>query len=63
MVNGAKVRPRATPLEDQVLATEGLGRLTRVLVRGGGHDLFEAHAAVPGMLPTSSPARPCRQWA
>jgi pimeloyl-ACP methyl ester carboxylesterase len=39
-----------TPLEEQAEATKGLRKLHRVLVRNGGHDLFEAHPEVPGML-------------
>lgn len=39
-----------TPLEEQAGATAGLRKLTRIEVRGGGHDLFEAHPAVPVML-------------
>jgi pimeloyl-ACP methyl ester carboxylesterase len=39
-----------TPLEEQAAATAGLKRLHRILVRNGGHDLFEAHPQVPGIL-------------
>ncbi|HWT13162.1 MAG TPA: alpha/beta hydrolase [Allosphingosinicella sp.] len=39
-----------TPLEEQSAATAGLRNLRQVLVRNGGHDLFEAHPAVPGLL-------------
>ncbi|HEX8625980.1 MAG TPA: alpha/beta fold hydrolase [Allosphingosinicella sp.] len=39
-----------TPLEEQAAATAGLKRLHRILVRNGGHDLFEAHPDVPGIL-------------
>lgn len=39
-----------TPLEEQAIATAGLKRLHRILVRNGGHDLFEAHPDVPGIL-------------
>jgi pimeloyl-ACP methyl ester carboxylesterase len=39
-----------TPLEEQAVATAGLKRLHRILVRNGGHDLFEAHPDVPAML-------------
>ena len=39
-----------TPLEEQEAATAGLTRLHRILVRNGGHNLFEAHPAVPGLL-------------
>lgn len=41
-----------TPLEEQALATAGLRRLTRVLVRNGGHDLFEADPAIADMIAT-----------
>jgi len=39
-----------TPLEEQAAATAGLKNLHRILVRNGGHDLFEAHPDVPGIL-------------
>ncbi len=39
-----------TPLEEQTVATAGLRNLRQILVRNGGHDLFEAHPAVPGLL-------------
>jgi pimeloyl-ACP methyl ester carboxylesterase len=39
-----------TPLEEQAVATAGLSNMRRVLVRNGGHDLFEAHPAVQGLL-------------
>jgi pimeloyl-ACP methyl ester carboxylesterase len=39
-----------TPLEEQAEATAGLKRLHRILVRNGGHDLFEAHPGVPAIL-------------
>ncbi len=39
-----------TPLEEQEAATAGLRNLHRILVRNGGHDLFEAHPDVPGLL-------------
>lgn len=39
-----------TPLEEQAEATAGLKRLHRILVRNGGHDLFEAHPQVPAIL-------------
>ena len=39
-----------TPLEEQAEATAGLKRLHRILVRNGGHDLFEAHPDVPAIL-------------
>ncbi|MEA3039854.1 MAG: hypothetical protein QOE79_2367 [Sphingomonadales bacterium] len=39
-----------TPLEEQAEATAGLTRFHRILVRNGGHDLFEAHPAVAGIL-------------
>jgi hypothetical protein len=32
------------------VATAGLKRLHRILVRNGGHDLFEAHPQVAGIL-------------
>jgi pimeloyl-ACP methyl ester carboxylesterase len=39
-----------TPLEEQAAATAGLKNIHRILVRNGGHDLFEAHPDVPGLL-------------
>jgi pimeloyl-ACP methyl ester carboxylesterase len=39
-----------TPLEEQAEATAGLADLHRILVRNGGHDLFEAHPDVPALL-------------
>jgi len=39
-----------TPLEEQAEATAGLKRLHRIVVRNGGHDLFEAHPGVPAIL-------------
>lgn len=39
-----------TPLEEQAVATAGLKRLHRIVVRNGGHDLFEAHPDVPAIL-------------
>jgi pimeloyl-ACP methyl ester carboxylesterase len=39
-----------TPLEEQAAATAGLKRLHRILVRNGGHDLFEAHPRVAEIL-------------
>jgi hypothetical protein len=39
-----------TPLEEQAAATAGLTRLHRIVVRNGGHDLFEAHPGVPAIL-------------
>ena len=39
-----------TPLEEQAVAMRGLSRLHRILVRNGGHNLFEAHPDVSGLL-------------
>ena len=39
-----------TPLEEQAQATAGLANLHRIVVRNGGHDLFEAHPDVPRLL-------------
>lgn len=47
-----------TPLEEQAAATAGLTRLHRILVRNGGHDLFEAHPDVPGLLVAFFAGRP-----
>ena len=39
-----------TPLEEQAEAIAGLSNLHRILVRNGGHDLFEAHPEVAPIL-------------
>lgn len=39
-----------TPLGEQDSAVAGLTRLHKVRVTNGGHDLFEAHPAIPGLL-------------
>jgi len=39
-----------TPLEEQAAATAGLRNLHRIVVRNGGHDLFEAHPQVSALL-------------
>lgn len=39
-----------TPLEEQAEATAGLSRKQQIIVRNGGHDLFEAHPDVPKIL-------------
>jgi pimeloyl-ACP methyl ester carboxylesterase len=47
-----------TPLEEQAAATAGLSNLRRVVVRNGGHDLFEAHPQVPALLVAFFSGRP-----
>ncbi len=47
-----------TPLEEQAEATRGLSRRQRILVRNGGHNLFEAHPDVPGILIAFFSGRP-----
>ena len=47
-----------TPLEEQAAATAGLSNLHRILVRNGGHDLFEAHPDVPRLLVDFFAGRP-----
>ena len=47
-----------TPLEEQAEATAGLANLHRIVVRNGGHDLFEAHPDVPGLLIAFFSGRP-----
>jgi pimeloyl-ACP methyl ester carboxylesterase len=47
-----------TPLEEQAEATAGLRNLHRIVVRNGGHDLFEAHPDVPGLLIAFFSGRP-----
>jgi pimeloyl-ACP methyl ester carboxylesterase len=39
-----------TPLEEQAVATAGLANAHRILVHNGGHDLFESHPDVAGLL-------------
>ncbi|KQN22924.1 hypothetical protein ASE86_14195 [Sphingomonas sp. Leaf33] len=50
-----------TPIEEQTTATAGLSRLTRVTVHGGGHDLFEAHPAISGMIAAFFTGRPIKE--
>jgi pimeloyl-ACP methyl ester carboxylesterase len=47
-----------TPLEEQAAAVAGLRNLHRIVVRNGGHDLFEAHPDVPGLLIAFFSGRP-----
>ncbi len=47
-----------TPLEEQAAATAGLANLHRIVVRNGGHDLFEAHPEVPALLIAFFSGRP-----
>ncbi|HEX8642288.1 MAG TPA: alpha/beta fold hydrolase [Allosphingosinicella sp.] len=47
-----------TPLEEQARATAGLSNLRRILVRNGGHDLFEAHPDVRRLLVDFFAGRP-----
>ena len=47
-----------TPLEEQAAATARLSRLHRIVVRNGGHDLFEAHPDVPALLAAFFSGRP-----
>lgn len=39
-----------TPLEEQAEAIAGLSNHRQIIVRNGGHDLFEAHPDIPGLL-------------
>jgi pimeloyl-ACP methyl ester carboxylesterase len=39
-----------TPLEEQAEATAGLADKHQIIVRNGGHDLFEAHPQMPAIL-------------
>jgi hypothetical protein len=39
-----------TPLEEQAEAVAGLANLHQVIIRNGGHDLFEAHPDITGLL-------------
>jgi len=47
-----------TTLEEQAVATAGLSNLHRILVRNGGHDLFEAHPGIPPLLVDFFSGRP-----
>jgi pimeloyl-ACP methyl ester carboxylesterase len=47
-----------TPLEEQAVATRGFARMHRILVRNGGHNLFEAHPDVAGILIAFFSGRP-----
>jgi pimeloyl-ACP methyl ester carboxylesterase len=47
-----------TPLEEQAAATAGLSNLHRIVVRNGGHDLYEAHPDIPGLLVAFFSGRP-----
>ncbi len=47
-----------TPLEEQAIATRGLTRMQRILVHNGGHNLFEAHPDVAGILIAFFSGRP-----
>jgi pimeloyl-ACP methyl ester carboxylesterase len=47
-----------TPLEEQAIATAGLANAHRIIVHNGGHDLFEAHPDVPGLLVAFFSGRP-----
>jgi pimeloyl-ACP methyl ester carboxylesterase len=47
-----------TPLEEQAEATAGLRNRQLILVRNGGHDLFEAHPGIPGLLIAFFSGRP-----
>lgn len=47
-----------TPLEEQAAAMRGLTRQHRILVRNGGHNLFEAHPDVTAILIAFFSGRP-----
>ncbi|WP_315760815.1 alpha/beta fold hydrolase [Sphingomonas sp. Y38-1Y] len=47
-----------TPVEEQAEAIAGLANATRVTVRGGGHDLFEAHPGITGVIADFFAGRP-----
>lgn len=47
-----------TTLEEQAAATAGLSSLHQVIVRNGGHDLFEAHPDIPGLMIAFLSGRP-----
>jgi pimeloyl-ACP methyl ester carboxylesterase len=47
-----------TPLEEQAAATAGLRNRHQIIVRNGGHDLFEAHPRVPAILADFFAGRP-----
>lgn len=39
-----------TPIEEQAAATAGLSRLTQIVVRNGGHDLYEADPRIAAIV-------------
>jgi pimeloyl-ACP methyl ester carboxylesterase len=47
-----------TTLEEQAAATAGLANKHQVIVRNGGHDLFEAHPDVPKLMVDFFSGRP-----
>lgn len=47
-----------TPIEEQEAAVAGLRRLHKVRVKNGGHDIWEAHPAVPELLVAFFSGRP-----
>ncbi|WP_051257291.1 alpha/beta fold hydrolase [Brevundimonas aveniformis] len=47
-----------TPMDEQATAISGLSGAQTILVHNGGHDLFEAHPDVPGILVEFFSGRP-----
>ena len=47
-----------TPLEEQAEAIAGLRNRHQIIVRNGGHDLFEAHPDVPGLMASFFTGKP-----
>ena len=47
-----------TPLEEQTEATAGLRKRRQIIVRNGGHDLFEAHPDIPKIMVDFFSGRP-----
>lgn len=59
LVISGDLDPR-TPLEEQAEAVAGLSNRHQIMLRNGGHDLFEAHPAIPGLMIEFFSGRPIR---
>jgi pimeloyl-ACP methyl ester carboxylesterase len=59
LVLSGDLDPR-TPLEEQAVAIAGLRNRHQVIVRNGGHDLFEAHPDIPRLMVDFFSGRPLK---
>ncbi len=59
LVLSGDLDPR-TPLEEQAEAIAGLSNRHQIIVRNGGHDLFEAHPEIPGLMIDFFSGRPVK---